>query len=111
VSAIEVSRAGVTFTAVAPDIPARVALTVPLPTAFPVTRPRGAVLLTAATDGEEEAQVANAVRFWVVPSEKFPVAVSCLLVPLAIEISGSVIVIELSAADRTVKMVADDTPP
>ena len=110
--AIAVSVAGVTITAVVPDTPAKVALIVAFPAAFPITRPwLGAVLLTAATDGAEEAQVTNAVRFWVVPSEKFAVAMSCWLVSLAIEIFGGVIVIEVNPADVTVKVVAADTPP
>lgn len=111
---IEVSTAGVTVTVVVPDTPAKVALTVALPTPIPVTRPwLGAVLLTATTDGAEEDQVTNAVRFWVVPSEKFPVATSCWLVLLAIGILGGVIVIEVSTADVTVTVVVveADTPP
>ena len=111
VTTIEVRTADVTVTVVAPDTPAKVALIVAFPAAVPVTRPwLGAVLLTPATDGAEEAQVTNAVRFWVVLSENSPVAISCWLVPLAIEISG-VIVIEVSTADVTVKGVAADTPP
>ena len=112
VTTIEVSTADVTVTVVVPDTPAKVALTVALPTALPDTTPwLGAVLLTAATDGAEETQVTNAVRFWVVPSEKSPVAMSCRLVLLAIEMLGGVIVIALSTTDVTVKVVAADTPP
>ncbi len=112
VTTIEVSTADVTVTAVVPDTPAKVALIVALPAALPDTRPwLGAVLLTAATDGAEEAQVTNAVRFWVVPSEKSPVAMSCRLVLLAIEIFGGVMVIAVSTTDVTVKVVAADTPP
>ena len=112
VTTIEVSTAEVTVTVVVPDTPAKVALIVALPAALPVTRPwLGAVLLTATTDGAEETQVTNAVRFWVVPSEKSPVAMSCRLVLLAIEIFGGVIVIALSTTDVTVKVVAADTPP
>ena len=86
VTTIEVRTAEVTVTVVAPDTPAKVALIVALPTPLPVTSPwLGAVLLTAATDGAEETQVTNAVRFWVVPSEKSPVAMSCSLVLTAIE--------------------------
>ena len=112
VTTIEVSTADVTVTVVVPDTPAKVALTVALPTALPDTTPwLGAVLLTAATDGAEETQVTNAVRFWVVPSEKSPVAMSCRLVLLAIEMLGGVMVIALSTTDVTVKVVAADTPP
>jgi len=112
VTAIEISTAGVIVRVVAPDTPAKVALMVALPAALPVTRPwLGAVLLTEATDAAEEAQVTKAVRFWVVPSEKFPVAVSCWLVPAAIETLGGVIVIEVSTADVTIRVVVADTPP
>ena len=111
VTAIEVRTAEVTVTAVAPDTPAKVALIIALPTAVPVTTPwLGAVLLTAATNGAEEAQVTNAVRFWVVPSEKSPVAMSCSLVFAAIAELGGVIVIPVSTADVTVTVVAPDTP-
>jgi hypothetical protein len=46
-----------------------------------------------------------------VPSEKNPVAVSCSLVPLAIEESGGVIVIEVSAAGVTFTVAVPDCPP
>ena len=116
VTTIESSVAGVTVTEVVPVTPASVAVTVAPPVALPVTRPwLGAVLLTDATEGAEEAQVTNAVRFWVVPSEKSPVAISCSLVLLAIEILGGVMVIAVSTADVTVmvvvRLVEDDTPP
>jgi hypothetical protein len=108
---IAVSTADVTVTVVVPDTPPNVALIVALPAAVPVTTPRpGAVLLTAATDGAEETQVTNVVRFWVVPSEKSPVAMSCSLVPVAIEELGGVIVIAVSAAAVTVMLVVPDTP-
>lgn len=109
---IAVRAADVTVTVVVPETPAKVALIVALPAALPVTRPwLGAVLLTAATEAAEEAHVTNGVRFSVVPSEKSPVAVSCWFVPAAIETLGGVIVIEVSAADVTVRVVAPDTPP
>lgn len=78
-----------------------------LPTPLPIAKP---VLLTV-TWGEEEAQVTNGVRSWVVPSEKFPVAVSCTPVPAAIEELAGVIVIEVSVALVTVTVVVADTPP
>ena len=112
VTAIETSSAGVTVTAVVPETPAKVAVIVVLPTPLPVTRPwLPAELPTAATEGAEEVQVTKAVRFWVVPSEKFPVAISCSLVPLAIEELGGVIVIEVRTADVTVRVVVPDTLP
>ena len=111
VTAIAVSTAAVTVTAVASDTPPRVAVMVALPRSLPITRPwLPAVLLTAAIDAAEEAQVTNAVRSWVVLSEKIPFAVSCPLVPLAIEKFGGVIVIAVSTAAVTVTVVVPDTP-
>ncbi len=111
-TAIEVRTAAVTVTVVVPDTPPRVAVIVALPTPIPVTRPwLPGASLTVASDGAEETQVTNAVRFWVVPSEKSPVAMSCSLVPSAIEELGGVIVIAVSTAAVTVTVVVPDTPP
>jgi hypothetical protein len=111
VTAIEVSTADVTVTAVVPDTPPRVAVIVALPAPIPVTRPwLPGALLTVASDGAEETQVTNAVRFWVVPSEKSPVAMSCSLLPSAMEELGGVIVIPVSTAAVTVTVVVPDTP-
>ena len=112
VTVIEINTAGVTVTSVVPETPARVALIVALPTPVAVTRPwLPALLPTVATDVAEEVQVTNAVRSWVVPSEKLPVAISCSPVPFAIEELGRVIVIEVSTADVTVKVVVTEMPP
>ena len=46
----------------------------------------------------------------MVPSEKFPVAVSCSLVPLESEGFVGVTVIEVSTAAVTVTVVLPDTP-
>ena len=46
----------------------------------------------------------------MVPSEKFPVAVSCSLVPLESEGFVGVAVIEVSTAAVTVTVVLPDTP-
>jgi len=111
-TAIEVSTAAVTVTVVVPDTPPTVAVIVAFPTAVPVTRPwLPGALLTVASVGAEETQVTNAVRFWVVPSEKSPVAISCSLVPSAIAELGGAIVIDVSTAAVTVTVVAPDTPP
>ena len=110
VRAIEVSTAAVTVTLAVPGTPARVAVMVALPTPAPVTRPwLPGALLMAARVGAEETHVASAVRFWVVPSEKSPVAVSCWLVPLAMEELGGVTVIPVSTAAVTVTVVAPIT--
>ena len=44
------------------------------------------------------------------PSEKFPVAISCSLVPLGIEELGGVIVIEVRVTGSTATVVDPDTP-
>jgi hypothetical protein len=109
---IEVRIAAVVVTVVEPDTPNRVAVMAALPTPLPVTTPWLPVaLLTGATEGLEETQLAKFVKSWVVPSEKFPVANSCSLVPLAIEGLGGVMVIELSDASVSVTVVDPDTPP
>ena len=70
VTVIEVSTALVTVTVAVPDIPACVAVMVAVPAAVPVTRPwLPAALLTVANAAEEDDQVTDVVRFWVVPSE------------------------------------------
>ena len=108
---IELRVAGVVVTVVDPDTPANVAVMVALPIPLPVTRPLVPLaLLTATRDGEEETQFTKAVRSWVVPSEKFPVAKSCLLVPWAIRELGGVMVIEVRVAEVTVTVVDPDTP-
>ena len=95
----------------APDIPPRVAVIVAVPAAVPVTRPWLPVaLLTGASVGSEEVHVTDVVRSLVVPSEKVPVAVSGLLVLLAIDESAGVTVIEVSTAAVTVTVVFPDTP-
>jgi hypothetical protein len=66
-------------------------------------------LLTGATVGSEEVHVTDVVRSLVVPSEKVPVAVSGLLVLLAIDESAGVTVIEVSTAAVTVTVVFPDT--
>jgi hypothetical protein len=80
---------------------------VAIPTPVPVTRPEG---LTVARPFDEEVQLAVEVKSSVVPSEKTPVAVSCTLVPLAIEGFGGVIVIDVRVAAVTVTVVDPDTP-
>ena len=108
---IPVSTAAVTVTVVLPDTPSRVAVIVALPIPVPVTRPwLPGASLTVASDGAEETQVTNDVRFSVVPSEKSPVAMSCSLVPLAIEELGGVIVIPVSTAAVTVTVLVPDNP-
>lgn len=80
-------------------IPFWVAVMLLLPVATPVARPAAVIF---ATFGAELAQVAEFVRFCVLPSLKVPVAVNCTLVPLAIEE-----VVALTAIDCSVAAVTD----
>jgi hypothetical protein len=66
--------------------------------------------LTVACASDEEVQLAESVRFSVVPSEKFPVAVSCAVVPLGIEEVGGVTVIDSRIAAVTVTVAVPETP-
>ena len=73
-----------------------------LPTLRPVTSPwLPEALLTCAIAPLPDVQVTCVVRSWVVSSLKLPVAVSCTVVPLAIEGSGNT-VIETKVAEVTV---------
>ena len=107
VIAIELRVAEVTLTVVDPETPSLVAVMVALPTPRPVTWPNGSTIANASF---EEVQLTVFVRSSVVPSERFPVAVSCTLKPLAVEGSGGVITIELRIADVTVTVVDPETP-
>ena len=51
------------------------------------------------------------VRFWVLPSEKLPVAVNCCVVPLAIEGAAGVTAIDWSVTAVTVTVVEPATLP
>jgi hypothetical protein len=57
-----------------------------------------------------EVQLTDCVRFSVLRSEKTQVAVSCREVPLAIEGFGGVIVIDVSVAAVTVRVVDPEIP-
>ncbi len=70
VTAIETSDAAVTVSVVEPEMPPDTAVIVVEPVATEVARPlEPAALLIVATPVLEELQVADAVRFCVVPSE------------------------------------------
>jgi hypothetical protein len=78
-----------------------------LPTLTPATNP---VLLTVPTAADDELQLTELVRFCVVPSEKIPVAVSCRLVPLAIDGFTGVMVSDVKVT-TTLSVVAPVTGP
>ena len=71
---IDCSAAAVTVNVRVFDVtPLCVAVMLLVPIATPVARP---LLLIVATAPFEEAQLAELVRFWVLPSLKVPVAVN-----------------------------------
>ena len=70
VTEIDVSVAGVTVSVADPDMPPDIAVIVVVPAATAVASPlEPEALLTVATPVVDELQVAEAVRFCVVPSE------------------------------------------
>jgi hypothetical protein len=84
-----------------PRVGGAVAVMVAGPLFRPVTSPRGLIDATAASAGGT-VQPTWFVQIWVLRSLKLQVAVSCTVVPLAIEESGGVIVIEVRIAEVTV---------
>jgi hypothetical protein len=83
-----------------------VAVIVDVPAARQDVRPLDpAALLIAAEAVLDELQVTDAVKFFVVPSENVPIAVNCLVVPLALVGLEGVIVIDDSVAGVTVSEV------
>ena len=82
-------------------IPLWVAVMFVEPMATAVSRP---VALTLAAAVFEELQVTELVRFWVLPSLKVPVAVSCSVTPKTSELLAPVIVIDCKAAAVTVSV-------
>jgi hypothetical protein len=107
---IEARTAGVTVTVVDPETPALVAVMVAVPTLIVVTEPPMPALPTTATVGDDECQAAVFVRSCAVASEKVPVAVSCTLLPWAMEGFAGATRIELRVADVTVTLVEPETP-
>jgi len=69
------------------------------------------VLLIKATEGVEEVQMADMVRFCIVLSVYVPVAVNCSVVPTAILESAGATVIETNATGVTVSCVDCKKPP
>jgi hypothetical protein len=91
-----------------PEILPELAVTVVAPTATAVARPP---LLTVATDGFDELQVACEVRSFVVPSENVPVAANCWVAPILILGVGGVRDMEDRVADVTVRVVLPEVLP
>jgi hypothetical protein len=101
VTEIEVNTAAVTVSVADPLIVPDVAVMVAVPWATLVASP---LLLTVATDADEEVQVAVLVRVWVVPLLYVPVAANCCLLPAATEAVAGVTEIEVNTAAVTVNV-------
>ncbi len=105
---IETSVAAVTVSSVElltlPELAVTVVVPAPLLCASP------AVLIVAVVV-VSEAQVAELVRSFVVPSVNVPVAVNCCVVPRAIDGVAGVTAIETRAAALTVRLVDPVTEP
>jgi hypothetical protein len=102
VTAMETSAAGVTVSVVLPVMLPEVAEMVGVPAAWVVARPPAAIVAAAVLD---DAQVAVAVRFCVVPSVYVPVAVNCSVNPADTLWFAGVTAMETSAAGVTVSAV------
>lgn len=111
VISIALSVAAVTVAIVVPTTPFTDALIVELPWLTPVIRPwLPGVLLTDATAGADDDQVAELVRFTVDPSEKMPVAVSWMLDPLSMLGADGVTCTAVRVAAVTVTVVEPCAP-
>ena len=89
-----------------------VAMTVTTPAPTAVARPIApSVLLTVAMPPVDGDHVTAEVRSWVDPSEKVPVAVSCLLAPIASVAPDGAIESATSEAALTVSVEAPWTEP
>ncbi len=103
VTAIEVSTA-VTVNVAVPVIFPELAVIVTVPAATPVANP--VCCPTVAIAVLDEVQLADVVRFFVLPSLYVPVAVNCWVEPAPIEAVPGVTAMELNTAAVTVN-VAD----
>ena len=105
VIAIDTRDAAVTVRVVEPERLPETAVIVVEPMPDEVANPLDpVVLLIDATPVLEELQVTCAVRSCVVLSENVPVAVICLVVPLAIPGLVGVIAMDISFAPETVSL-------
>ncbi len=112
VIAMDTSVAAVTVRVVDPETLPDAAVIVVEPGATDVASPwEPAALLTAATAVLDELHATEVVRFCVVPSVYVPVAVNCLVVPLATDGLAGVTATDTSVAGVTVRVVIPDIPP
>lgn len=106
---IDCKVAAVTVSAIAFDVtPPWVAVMLLEPTLAPVASPLVLIVTAAVFD---EVQVAEFVRFCVVPSVNVPVAVNWSVVPLAIDVFVAVMVIDCKVAAVTVSAIAFEVTP
>jgi hypothetical protein len=108
VTAIETRAAEAIVSRSLPAMELELAVMVAVPVACVWTKP---VLLTVATPGGDTVQATVFVMFWVLPSVKVPVAVSCCVVPLGTVGADGVTAIETRAAGDTVSAVELLTDP
>jgi hypothetical protein len=78
------------------------------PLATPVAKPEA---LTVATAVFDDVQVAELVRFWVLPSVNVPMAVYCTVPPGATDELAGVTVRETRMGATTLNAVEPDTEP
>lgn len=108
VTLIRIRLGGCTVTLELPITDSKVAEMVALPWVRAETRP---AVLVAATAGAEEAQVTTPLMFWRLPSEKEPVASSCLNKPTTIVGLGGLMLMETTVALVTVRLAEALTEP
>jgi hypothetical protein len=68
-------------------------------------------LLMAVTVSSEELQVTEAVRFFLVPSEKVPVAKNCCGMPRVVLALIGVTMMDMSVSGVTVRVVEPEIVP
>ena len=108
---MDTADAELTFSTAVPEIAPEVAVMFVLPPAIAFATPAvGDVVLTVATEGLEELQVAVLVRFCVLLSLYVPSATNCWVVPRAIDGFAGVTAIETNAG-TTVRVTDPPTEP
>jgi hypothetical protein len=105
VTEMDTSVAGVTVKVVDPEMFPDAAMTVAEPVAVPMANPCEPAALLIVAAFESELQTAVAVKSCVVLSEKVPVALNCLVVPLAKLGFVGVTARDTSVAELTVSVV------
>ena len=108
VTAIDCNVAAVTVNNVEPTTDPNVALMVLVPIAAAVAKPPLAMVAVAVVP---DAQVTEAVTFFVLLSVYVPVAVNCCVRPLAIDGLAGVTAMDCSVAAVTVNTVEPATDP